>query len=797
MVAPCELNPAQKEVIDRGLLSSGFNCVLQMPTGSGKTWLAEVAILATLQGGRRAIYLTPLRALANELLERWQARFAGFEVGVFTGEYGQRHAYPVPFEKARLLIMTPERLDACTRNWRRHWTWLPEVDLLVVDELHLLGDRGRGARLEGAILRARRLNPFLRILGLSATLGNRSELADWLNGVHFASEWRQIPIVWRCARYQRATEKPRILCEEVGACLSTGGQSLVFVQSRRRAEALARELVAAGFPAGHHHAGLDSDQRRRLEGEYRTGAIRVLVSTGTLEMGLNLPARQVVLYDLQSFNGVDFVPLPTSTVWQRAGRAGRRGLDTRGEVVLLAPTWDKTAERYVEGRFERVTSGLVEEQALAEQILTEVSSGLARTPGQLDSVLQASLAAHQRMQLPVQKTIREMVSAGMLVESIDDGPRALRLLKATRLGRIAVRQMLSPSTVATIARAIKSDSDSLTPTLTFFDLLLVCASTRDCEPLVPTDFEDLENLGAALSKEHSRILAKPHDDVARQLDASGRRLLTVLKTALVVREWTREGNPETVADRLGCYAYEVRRLAECFNRLLTAAIAVASPEPRETEEAGTLLEDHSWDEEPQLLERIKALRAMAEHGLDELTVTLTYVPGIGATTARRLRDAGVTDIEELALVESPDSLPIRGVSRNRLAHWINEAGDMIRTRSALRLKETGPTLHALEHTWPSDIDQYRLRRALDLHIQRKGDGFLVTGGLEPHRVRQEHGALRCDCADSPKVANCKHILAIRLAQRNPDLLALVDRLRATPSSNGLDLLQLWFQGGNR
>src|SRR5262245_56308836 len=122
-----DLNPAQRAVRERGFLTSGFSTVLQMPTGSGKTWLAEQAIAATLKGGARAIYLTPLRALANELVKRWSSRFEGFEVGIFTGEYGHRQAYPIPFERARLLIMTPERLDACMRHWRSHWCWFPEV----------------------------------------------------------------------------------------------------------------------------------------------------------------------------------------------------------------------------------------------------------------------------------------------------------------------------------------------------------------------------------------------------------------------------------------------------------------------------------------------------------------------------------------------------------------------------------------------------------------------------------------------------------------------------------------------
>src|SRR4051794_35101178 len=83
-----QLSRAQRAVLDQGLLSSGFSCILQMPTGSGKTWLAERAIADVLATGGRAIYLSPLRALAAELAERWQARFAGQSVGVFTGDVG-------------------------------------------------------------------------------------------------------------------------------------------------------------------------------------------------------------------------------------------------------------------------------------------------------------------------------------------------------------------------------------------------------------------------------------------------------------------------------------------------------------------------------------------------------------------------------------------------------------------------------------------------------------------------------------------------------------------------------------
>ena len=175
------LNPAQSAVLEHGLLTSGFSCVLQMPTGSGKTWLASQAITDVLQNGGRAVYLTPLRALAEELSSRWSVELDDHAVGVFTGDYGKDGSpFPLPFQEARLLVMTPERLDVCTRNWRSHWTWLPEVDLIVVDEIHLLGDPARGARLEGALSRFRRLNPFCRFLGLSATL---EIVANWQTGL--------------------------------------------------------------------------------------------------------------------------------------------------------------------------------------------------------------------------------------------------------------------------------------------------------------------------------------------------------------------------------------------------------------------------------------------------------------------------------------------------------------------------------------------------------------------------------------------------------------------------------------
>lgn len=777
------LLPPQADVLASGLLSTGFNCILQMPTGSGKTWLAEKAIGETLRQGGRAIYLTPLRALASELLPKWQEQFDFYEVGIFTGDYGtSEKPYPTPFSKARLLIMTPERLDACTRNWRTHWEWIPEVDLVIVDEFHLLGDRNRGARLEGTISRLQRLNPFCRFVGLSATLGNRTELADWLQGVEYSSEWRPIPLQWRTVRYKKAKEKPRVLKEQVLLNISQGGKSLVFVQSRRRAEELSRHLKTAGLRSHHHHAGLTFEQRRDIESAFRKKRVDVLVATGTLEMGLNLPINQVILYDLQTFNGTDFIPLPTNNVWQRVGRAGRLGLDTTGEAVLLAPSWDKSINDYPQGSFEPILSGLASNLALAEQIVAEVACGLGRNPSQLESIFESSLANVQKRLPNVAKVVSEMLEAGMLQTEKSEEKIEPRL-KATKLGRIAARHLLSPASLILFQRALKSEQK-----FSFFDILLIAASSYDCEPVLPADFEQLDDLAGQLSKERSHLLRLPPKELATILGVEGKRLLASIKMALVIRSWTRTNDLTEVSEIYGCYPFEVASLKDSLQRLLLAMAAVFKPDDSDKE-------DFEWadNKEITLYERISALQKMVSAGLDETSVTLTLVNGIGAKWARKLQRCGVTDVEDLALSDPEELLALSGISKKRACQWITEAEQLTKSHSALCFTEVAPFVNPSFGEWPKEVEPYRLRRALDLKVKKLGGTFRVTGGLDPHQVEWSEESCRCDCADFAKGHLCKHILATKINQGETEILRLV-KILSTPSGKETspDLFAMWL-----
>jgi len=778
------LNPAQQRVIDHGVLDSGFSTVLQMPTGSGKTWLAREAIRSSLNRGFRAVYLSPLRALADELSTSWTTVFPDSPVGVFTGDYGKPgKALPVSYSDARVMIMTPERLDACTRTWRTHWSWIPEVDWLVVDELHLLGDGQRGARLEGTISRFRRLNPFCRVLGLSATLGNRGQLADWLEGVELGSDWRQVPLEWKVVRYRKPDEKPNILAAEVSRIRDTGGQSLVFVQSRRRCEHLAKWLREKGLQADHHHAGLTHDSRRTVERGFRENSTQVLVATGTLEMGINLPARQVVLYDLQGFDGQGFIPLSVNTVWQRAGRAGRPGLDPSGEAVLLAPSWEKSADRYALGRFEPVISGLTEPQAIAEQILTEVHSGLARTTGQLERVFSTSLAAFQGKTLKIHRTVGEMLEAGMLREEEQE---TRTLLHATPLGRIACRHQLRPATVLHLRRQLEGKS-----ALTDFDLLLACASAPDCEPVLPVDFEDLENLAEELARQTSRLLA---DSSHNNLSIGGKRLLSALKTCIVLWRWTVLGDEEAVAEEDGIYPFEIYRLIETMDRLLLASASIQKliDQPIAPENPNEVSGEKVTITKSAALLRIELLRQKVLNGIEGPAASLTLVDGIGSTWARKLSSSSISDLTALAQASVDQLTALSGLSAKRAARWISDA-------TAANLLVPPPVDAPRVPTFPPDhdmpVDPYRLRRALDLKVN--GDGknrWSVSGGSEPRLVTLDNEKFSCSCPDHAKGRECKHRIAVRLHRKDPTIckLAVLHRFGTNPSSPYLDLFQLWF-----
>ncbi len=811
--APNSLFPPQREVLDRGLLAGERNCLLGMATGSGKTYLSEIAIEKTLASGYKALYVTPLRAIAEQQARRWAERFGEWKVGIFTGETIQESATRSSYASTQLYVMTPERLDACLRNWRSHWSWIPDVSLVVVDEFHLLGIDQRGARLEGALTRLFRLNPFVRVLGLSATLPNITDLADWLGGDCYSSDWRQVPLEKKIVRFSSAKEKPLLLLDEVQRCVEAGGQSLVFCNSRSRVQTLSDFLRKNGIDAECHHAGLTREKRRDVETRYRSRQIRVLVATSTLEMGLNLPARQVVVYDSYAFDETGFRPLPVWSFIQRAGRAGRPGLDTSGEVVLFLSRWASGADRYLEGRCEPVSSCLDNPRLLAEQILVDVFTGLSRTDEELATgFLPLTLFKRQHGSAVVQPTVNRLLEAELLrykfvsneesAKPVEDGGGSLEnLYEVTPLGRLSVKLMLTPETIR-LVRSICSAFGQLR----LFDMLIIASLVPDASPVLPVNYEEIDNLCDLLQKRSSRILDLSLPVLRGRVPEAPPtpRLLAAIKMAALCQELTDGADSADLAERFGVYEADLRMLRESAVRLLQGVAAIATELDREAN--GDQFAKTNRTTPGSIPFLCALLKNMLEHGISAELVSLTTLAGIGGKTARKLAVGGYASLGAIAAA-SPERLSADcGIGLRLAASAVEEAGQRIAEGKdgECVYRESYPDDSAVVSGMarslrlglaPGAIDPYRLRRSLELKVVgHDGARWTVTGGREDHVVLYVGGRPRCDCLDFAKHGGeCKHILCVRRARRDPAVLPLDRVLREDRTASIRDSLStLWF-----
>src|SRR5256712_2101862 len=328
-----ELYRPQADAIGPALL--GENLVRAIPTASGKSLVAYLAILASVQRGGKALYIVPLRALAAEKYEDLKEfESLGVKVGISVGDYD---SVDPTLEKFDVIVATSERADSLLRHRTQ---WLQQLSVVVADEVHLINDSDRGPTLEVTLAKLRQVNPRAQVLALSATIKNSDQLASWLEAEHIKSEWRPVPLKegvyhdgpvhFTDQSVQEVKKAEDDISGLVVDIMASGGQALIFVSTRRSTEALAKALgsdvneelseknreqlgkIAAGLAAAQdeptpmaarppegvgdgvafHNAGLTNAQRSVVEKEFKKGRIAAIVATPTLASGINLPARR-------------------------------------------------------------------------------------------------------------------------------------------------------------------------------------------------------------------------------------------------------------------------------------------------------------------------------------------------------------------------------------------------------------------------------------------------------------------------------------------------------------------------
>ena len=394
------LHPPQAQSMEA--IFSNRNALIAIPTASGKSLIAYIAILRKLlleNIGSKAIYIVPLKALASEKFEDFKALGNALNLTIGLG-IGDSSSEAKRIDECDILVCTSEKLDSIIRNRSQS---MSNVSIIVSDEFHLLNDATRGPTLEINLTKLRYLRPNAQIIALSATVGNCEQLSNWLDAELIISNWR--PVALEYSTFHDLHLEPRMVQSSdisdnadilnpprdlegpksqptwvvLNDTIDAEGQLLIFVGTRKSAESEAVKLakrvskklstidakrlaklneIASSIDGGRqsamgeklvqcirggtafHHAGLTHNQRKVVEKAFKEGILTCLSATPTLAAGVNLPARRVLVRDIKRWDDGMSRPLPVMEVRQMLGRAGRPKYDDFGEAWVLCKGTD-------------------------------------------------------------------------------------------------------------------------------------------------------------------------------------------------------------------------------------------------------------------------------------------------------------------------------------------------------------------------------------------------------------------------------------------------------------------------
>lgn len=681
-----ELFPPQEEAIKRGLLELRKNFLVAVPTASGKTFIAELLILKSLlERGGKALYIVPLKALASEKFEELKLyESLGLKIGVATGDYDSSSEWLSGYD---IIVTTSEKADSIIRH---RASWLHQIRCVVADEIHLINDPERGATLEVTIARLMHLIPELVVLGLSATVGNAREVADWLGAELIYSEWR--PVKLKQGVYLKGTvfyedgSSAEVKGEPPAVALAIdtvkdSAQCLLFTATRRGAESLAERISKKLNPdkseareleliskeilsvldeptricrrlaavvergAAFHHAGLHADQRRIVEDAFRENLIKVLVATPTLAAGVNLPARRVVVRDYRRYDAnLGYYPLAVMEIKQMLGRAGRPKYDTYGEAILIAKSQserDFLLENYILGKPEPITSKLSAEPSLRVHALSTIALGYARSLEELVEFFSRTFYGYQIERYAIESRLEGILEFLVNHGFVEDG----HSLRATPFGRRVSELYIDPASAIVLRETLRRAEKIRTSA---FSLLHALTRTSELRNLYLRK-DDYERCLSALESREKELIFKPPDEFS---DPWGfESYLSEIKTALFLQDWIEERGEEFILERYGLAPGDLRSRVEIAEWLLYALEEIARLSGCEGE-----------------LNKIRNLRLRVKHGVREELLPFVEISGVGRVRARKLF-ARFRSIERLKKADTKEIAAIPGIGE-RLAESI-------------------------------------------------------------------------------------------------------------------------------
>ncbi len=286
-----EFNPVQSAVVPH--LDKNVNIVVSFATAAGKTVLAECCFgfhLSVSTG--RVCYVCPYKSLASEKYHEWEENPHFRSEGIVLGT-SDTVTDVADFESARIAVVTSEAFDSKTRS-KVYRPWLKSLTCVAFDEAHLIGEKGRGAAVEASMMRFSLINPLARMILLSATMGNATEVARWVKSLN-GKETKCVTSSWRPTtvhvEYLPVEEYDEKVSEAVRlAAEASCSKTVVFVHSKVTGAQVAKGLRARGVPAVFHNASVKAGRRKRMEALFndKMSGMNVLVSTSTLSAGVNI-----------------------------------------------------------------------------------------------------------------------------------------------------------------------------------------------------------------------------------------------------------------------------------------------------------------------------------------------------------------------------------------------------------------------------------------------------------------------------------------------------------------------------
>ena len=584
-----EFNPAQKAVIESGYLEDKSNYIICIPTASGKTVLGVLPALKTILDGGKAVYAAPLLSIQNEKVKEFKA----FEEhGISVGKHPA---------SSDLSVMVFESFDALTRF---SWNTLRDVDTLIIDEFHMIGEFTRGPTLEAAITRAKIINPSMRIIALSATLRNIEEIEGWPEGKCVEHDYRPVPLHKEVldAEMFNTKNKNDVIVKVLEKSIKDSSQALAFVSTRRFTESLATYVskkidkkinvkqresfkevaekildvpkrkgslptttclkLAESIEHGvaFHHAGLFNEQKEIIEDEFRNGNILMITATPSLMYGVNLPSKTVVIRDNTRWTAQGPQPIPVFDYEQMSGRAGRPQYDDVGYSYLIAKTMDEAMNLeayYIDGEIELTNSKLVDNKdAILKQIIAQIASTLSKNLDELTEFFSKTLYGYQMANNPsmamfaadsiryeLENSLEFLLQNG-IIRATPEG------LKTTDFGSLIAKSNYSVETAVKIKEYISGITE-----INVNEFIYALCETPDV-PLI--SFKG----------------RKSKDPVREKLSEAGLFAVDIGNpeaTAVSLMEWIDERNEYEIENRYSVYSASTRRSAYEASRLVKFA----------------------------------------------------------------------------------------------------------------------------------------------------------------------------------------------------------------------------------